>query len=68
MKIIINLDNIMTKKRMSLFELAEKINVTNADLYSFINNKTEYIELSTLAALCKELDCQPGDLLKYIDE
>ncbi|NLJ99131.1 MAG: helix-turn-helix domain-containing protein [Tissierellia bacterium] len=68
MKIIINLDNIMTKKRMSLFELAEKINVTNADLYSFINNKAEYIELSTLAALCKELDCQPGDLLKYIDE
>ena len=68
MKIMVTLRDIMAEKKMSLFELAEKTDLTNADLSSFIRNKVKSIEFSTLASICKELDCQPGDILKYIDE
>lgn len=68
MKIIVNLSDIMAKKKMSLFELAERISVTNADLSLLVNNRADSIAFSTLAAICKELDCQPGDILKYISK
>lgn len=68
MKIIITLNDIMEEKKISLIELAEKVGTTNAELFAFLNNRVESIDLSTLAAICKELDCQPGDILKCINK
>ncbi|PIH04796.1 helix-turn-helix domain-containing protein [Clostridium combesii] len=65
MGIIVNLDVIMAKRKMSLKELAEKINLTNANLSILKNNKAKAIRFSTLEAICRELDCQPGDILEY---
>ncbi|HHV39382.1 MAG TPA: helix-turn-helix domain-containing protein [Tepidimicrobium sp.] len=68
MKIIITLNDIMEEKKISLIELAEKVGTTNAELFAFLNNRVESIDLSTLAAICKELDCQPGDILKCVNK
>ena len=65
MAIIINLDVMMAKRKISLGELAERINITNANLSILKNNKAKAIRFSTLEALCRELDCQPGDILEY---
>lgn len=65
MGIIINLDVIMAKRKISLTELAEKIGITNANLSILKNNKAKAIRFSTLEAICRELHCQPGDILEY---
>ncbi|MCC5424320.1 helix-turn-helix domain-containing protein [Clostridium botulinum] len=65
---IVNLDVIMAKRKMSLKELAEKINLTNANLSILKNNKAKAIRFSTLEAICRELNCQPGDILEYKED
>lgn len=65
MAIIINLDVMMAKRKISLTELAERIGITNANLSILKNNKAKAVRFSTLDALCRELNCQPGDLLEY---
>lgn len=66
MPIIVNLDVMMAKRKVSLQGLAEKVGITNANLSILKNNKAKAIRFSTLEAICKELKCQPGDILEYI--
>ncbi|MDE6433124.1 MAG: helix-turn-helix transcriptional regulator [Lachnospiraceae bacterium] len=68
MKIVVNLDIMMAKRKMGLTELSEKVDVTMANLSILKNNKAKAVRFSTLAAICKALDCQPGDLLEFIEE
>lgn len=65
MSIVVNLDVIMAKRKISLKELAGKINLTNANLSILKNNKAKAIRFSTLEAICRELNCQPGDIFEY---
>ena len=65
MPIIINLDVMMAKRKISLQDLAKKINITNSNLSILKTNKAKAIRFSTLEAICKELNCQPGDILEY---
>ena len=66
--IIVNLDVIMAKRKMSLNELSEKTNITPANLSILKNNKAKAIRFSTLEAICKALECQPSDILEYKKE
>ncbi len=66
-EIIVHLDRVMLEKNMSLSELAEKVGITLANLSILKNNKAKAIRFSTLAAICQALECQPGDILKYIE-
>jgi putative transcriptional regulator len=66
MPIIIQLDVMMAKRKIGLMELAEKINLTPANLSILKNNKAKAIRLSTLDEICKALDCQPGDIIEYV--
>ena len=66
MAIIINLDVIMAKRKISSGELADLIGITPANLSILKNNKAKAIRFSTLEALCRILDCQPGDILEFI--
>ncbi|MGL5380200.1 helix-turn-helix domain-containing protein [Clostridium sp.] len=68
MPIIVNLDVMMAKRKISLNELAEKVGITNANLSILKNNKVKAIRFSTLEAICKELNCQPGDILEYVND
>lgn len=68
MPIIVNLDVMMAKRKIGLNELASKIGITPANLSILKNNKAKAIRFSTLEAICVALDCQPGDLLEYIDD
>lgn len=68
MAIIIQLDVMMAKRKIGLMELAEKINITPANLSILKNNKAKAIRLSTLDEICKALDCQPGDIIEYVKE
>ena len=68
MAIVINLDVIMAQKKMSVTELAGKIDLTMANLSILKNNKAKAVRFTTLDALCKALDCQPGDILEYKSE
>jgi putative transcriptional regulator len=68
MSIIINLDVMMAKRKIGLMELAQKINITPANLSILKNNKAKAIRFSTLEEICKALDCQPGDILEYAVE
>ena len=68
MPIIVNLDVMMAKRKISLGELAEKIDLTPANLSIQKTGKAKAIRFSTLEAICKELDCQPGDILEYREE
>ena len=68
MAIIINLDVMMAKRKIGLMELAEKIDITSANLSILKNNKAKAVRFSTLNEICKALDCQPGDILEYRDE
>ena len=68
MKIVVNLDVMMAKRKISLNELAEREGITNANLSILKNNKAKAIRFSTLEAICRELNCQPGDILEYVDE
>jgi putative transcriptional regulator len=65
MPIIINLDVMMSKRKMSLNELAGRVGVTNVNLSILKNGKAKGVRFNTLEAICKELDCQPGDILEY---
>jgi putative transcriptional regulator len=68
MAIVVNLDVMMAKRKMSLNELSEKVDLTLSNLSILKTGKAKAIRFSTLAALCKALDCQPGDLLEYTQE
>ncbi len=68
MSIIVNLDVMMAKRKMSLNELSEKVDLTLANLSILKTGKAKAIRFSTLEAICKALDCQPGDLLEYQKE
>ena len=65
MAIIVNLDVMMAKRKISSSELAEKVGITNANLSILKTGKGKAIRFSTLDAICKALDCQPGDLLEF---
>ena len=65
MAIIVNLDVMMAKRKISLNELSERVNITPANLSILKTGKAKAIRFSTLEAICKELNCQPGDLLEW---
>jgi len=67
MSIIVNLDVMMAKRKISLNELSEKVDITPANLSILKTGKAKAIRFSTLEALCKELECQPGDILEFSD-
>ncbi len=68
MAIIVNLDVMMAKRKMSLGELSQRVDVTMANLSILKNNKAKAVRFSTLEAICKALDCQPGDILEYVPD
>lgn len=68
MPIIINLDVMMAKRKIGLTDLAKLVNITPANLSILKNNKAKAIRFSTLEEICKVLDCQPGDILEYVEE
>lgn len=68
MGIIINLDVVMAKRKMGLTELAGEVDITLANLSILKNNKAKAVRLSTLDAICKALNCQPGDILQYVED
>lgn len=65
MAIIVNLDVMMAKRKVSLNELADKVGITNANLSILKTGKAKAIRFSTLEAICRELSCQPGDILEF---
>lgn len=68
MAIVVNLDVIMAKRKMSVTELANKIDITMANLSILKNNKAKAVRFTTLDAICRVLDCQPGDILEYVED
>ena len=68
MSIIVNVDVMMAKRKMSSQELAEKIGITQANLSILKTGKAKAVRFTTLEAICRELGCQPGDILEYRDE
>ncbi|MBR4643582.1 MAG: helix-turn-helix transcriptional regulator [Bacteroidaceae bacterium] len=68
MSIVVNVDVMMAKRKMSSQELAEKIGITAANLSILKTGKAKAMRFSTLEAICQALDCQPGDILEYRDE
>ena len=68
MGIIVNLDVMLAKRKMSLTELSEKVNITMANLTILTKGKAKAIRFSTLELLCETLDCQPGDILEFRNE
>lgn len=66
-RIIVNLDVVMAKRKISLGELAEKLGLTQANLSILKTGKARAVRFSTLEAICRELECQPGDILEYSD-
>jgi putative transcriptional regulator len=65
MAIIVNIDVMLAKRKMSVTELTEKVGITMANLSILKNGKARAVRFSTLEAICKALDCQPGDILEY---
>lgn len=68
MGIIVNLDVMMAKRKMSLTDLANEVDITLANLSILKNNKARAVRFSTLEAICSALDCQPGDILEFVRE
>lgn len=68
MPIVVNLDVMMAKRKIRLGELAEKVDITQANLSVLKNNKAKAIRFSTLESICNVLECQPGDILEYRKE
>ncbi|ABS22511.1 helix-turn-helix domain-containing protein [Bacillus cytotoxicus] len=64
----VNLDVVMAKRKITLGELAKRVGITNSNLSILKTEKAKAIRFSTLEALCKELQCQPGDILEYIEK
>ena len=67
MPIIVNLDVMMAKRKMSLSELSEKVDLTLANLSILKTGKAKAVRFSTLEAICKVLNCQPGDILEFVE-
>ena len=68
MAIVVNLDVMMAKRKISVTELANKVDITMANLSILKNNKAKAVRFTTLDAICSALDCQPGDILEYVKE
>ena len=68
MGIVVNLDVMMAKRKMSLTELAGAVDITLANLSILKNNKAKAVRFSTLEAICRALSCQPGDILEYVED
>ncbi|GAB3176805.1 helix-turn-helix domain-containing protein [Telluribacter humicola] len=68
MAIVVNVDVMMARRKMSLTELAEKVDITMANLSILKTGKAKAIRFSTLEAICAALDCQPGDILEYVPD
>ncbi|QEE48552.1 helix-turn-helix transcriptional regulator [Flavobacterium alkalisoli] len=68
MPIIINLDVMLAKRKMRSNELADKVGITTANLSILKTGKAKAIRFSTLEAICKELDCQPGDIMEFVED
>ena len=68
MAIIVNLDVMLAKRKMSSLELAQRIGMTQANLSILKTGKAKAVRMSTMEAICRELQCQPGDLFAYIEE
>ncbi len=68
MPIVVNLDVMMAKRKMSLGELADKVGITQANLSILKTGKAKAIRFGTLEAICEALDCQPSDILEYVKE
>ena len=68
MPIIVNLDVMMAKRKIGLMDLAEKINITPANLSILKNNKAKAVRFSTLEQICRALNCQPADILEYQED
>lgn len=68
MPIVVNVDVMLAKRKMSSTELAEKIGITTANLSILKTNKAKAIRFSTLEEICKALNCQPGDILEYVPD
>ena len=68
MAIIVNLDVMMAKRKMSLNELSERVGITKANLSILKTGKAKAVRFSTLNAICEELDCQPGDILEFRED
>ena len=68
MSIIVNLDVMMAKRKISVTDLAQEIDITMANLSILKNNKAKAVRFTTLVAICKALKCQPGDILEYVED
>lgn len=68
MAIVVNIDVMMARRKMSLNELSEKVDITPANLSILKTGKAKAIRFSTLEAVCRALDCQPGDILEYVPD
>ena len=68
MAIKINLDILLAQRKMSLTELSEQVEITMANLSILKNGKAKAIKISTLNSICKALECQPGDILEYVED
>lgn len=68
MAIIVNLDVMMARRKISLNELAERVGITNANLSILKTGKAKAVRFSTMEAICRELKCQPGDILEFREE
>lgn len=66
--IVVNLDVMMARRKMSLSQLSEKVDITLANLSVLKNNKAKAVRFSTLESVCAALDCQPGDILEYVPD
>jgi putative transcriptional regulator len=66
--IVVNLDVVMAQRKIGLTELAEQVDITMANLSILKNNKAKAIRFSTLEAICKALNCQPGELLQFVED
>ena len=65
-RIVVSLDVMLARRKMSLTELSDRVGVTMANLSILKNGKAKAVRFTTLAAICRELDCQPGDILEYL--
>lgn len=68
MSIIINIDVMLAKRKMSVTELSERVGITMANISVLKNGKAKAVKISTLNSICKVLDCQPGDILEYVED
>lgn len=68
MSIIINIDVMLAKRKMSVTELSERVGITMANISVLKNGKAKAIKLSTLNSICRALNCQPGDILEYVED